>query len=166
VIAAFALLRIPSHDCYVLAVMPLPILLAAGAFDGGLSRPWARALWLWRWIYVSALLALTVVTGAWLTGRGGSRGAYGITFEIQHAQAQSLLAHRRGEPPSPKWRLGEAASDERLGLHCQAPSREVIWIVEWLAPQSSPGITAFEICDAWIGTGHDAAYRWAIRQAP
>jgi hypothetical protein len=166
VIAAFALLRIPSHEYYVLAVMPLPILLAAGAFDAELSPWWARALWLWRWIYVTALLALTLVTGAWLTNRGGSRGDYGVTFEIQRAQAQSLLARRRGEPVSSNRRLGEAASDEQLQLRCQPPSEEVIWIVEWLAPQSSPSVRAFEICDAWIGTGHDAVYRWAIRQAP
>ncbi len=165
VIAAFAVLQIPSHDYYVLAVMPLPMLLAAGAFDGRLSPSWARALWLWRWIYVAALLALTVVTGAWLTGRGGSRGDYGVTFEIQRAQAQSLLDRQRGEPSGPNRRLGEVASDERAGLRCQQPSKEVVWIMEWLVPQSSTGVEAFEICDGWIGTGRDAVYRWAVREA-
>jgi hypothetical protein len=166
VVVAFAVARIPSHDYYVLAVMPLPIVLAAGAFDGSLSSAWSRALMVWRWMYVAVLLALTVVTGAWLTGRGGSRGDYGVTFEIQHAQAQTLLAHRRGESPNPNRRLGETAPEQRITLRCQKPSNEVIWIAEWLGSQPSSDVHAFQICDGWIGTGRDAVYRWAIRQAP
>jgi hypothetical protein len=166
VIVAFAVLKIPSHDYYVLALMPLPIVLAAGAFDGALSPSWARALWCWRWMYVAVLVALTVITGAWLADRGGSRSDYGVSFEIQRAQAQSLLSQLRGERPDPNLRLGESAPDQRVALRCQKVSMEVRWIAQWLDPRSSFDGEAFQVCDDWIATGHDAVYRWTIRKAP
>jgi hypothetical protein len=159
---AFALGRIPSHDYYVLALMPLPIVLAAGAFDGSLSPSWSRVLLLWRWTYAVALLALTLVTGAWLAGRGGSRGDYGVTFAIQQAQARALLEHAPGQRSKVDAALGEGES-QRVPLSCHQPAWEVIWIARWLDPSASIDREAVEICEGWISTGTDARYRWTVR---
>jgi hypothetical protein len=163
VIAAFALLRIPSHDYYVLAVMPLPIVLAAGAFDGRLPSAWARALLMWRWLYVVTLLTATVVTGAWLFGRGGSRGDYGVTFQIQQAQAQALLERLnvRSAPPNPQ--LGERSAEDLKHLRCDPASWEVVWIMRWLSRKPVQERDVLDLCVGWVPTERDAVYRWVTR---
>jgi hypothetical protein len=163
IVVAFALARIPSHYFYVLALMPLPIVLAAGAFDGSLPPSWSRALLWWRWTYAVTLLALTVVTGAWLAGRGGSRGDYGVTFAIQQAQARALLDHARGQRSKVDIAV-EVGESPRSPSSCHQPSSEVTWIARWLDPGASIDREAVEICDGWMSTGSDARYRWTVRR--
>lgn len=162
IIIVFALTRIPSHDYYVLAVMPLPIALAAGAFDGGLSPALDRTFAAWRWTYVAALLALTIVTGLWLDGRGGSRGGYGVTFAIQQEQAQALLEWDRATRTRDTPRRHELRTEERDQLACHAVPYELVWLARWLDHSSSTNFESLRICDAWVPTGDDATYRWAI----
>ena len=54
VIAAFALARIPAQPFYVLVLMPLPLMLAGGAFDGSLPRWVSSVLTAWRAAYLVA----------------------------------------------------------------------------------------------------------------
>ncbi|MGH9199951.1 MAG: hypothetical protein ACRD2A_01795 [Vicinamibacterales bacterium] len=165
IIIAFAVLRIPSHPHYVLAVLPLPVILAAGAFDGALKPWWARALGVWRWTYVAVLLSLTIVTGAWLTARGGSAGDYGVAFEIQQAQAQALLDRLRSRPPVTRDRFGEMLDDSALDLRCLEPSAELVWIARWLdRGANADDLERFRVCAAWTA-GAEASYRWSIRDA-
>jgi hypothetical protein len=166
IIVAFTLARIPSHDYYVLAVMPLPIVLAAGAFDGRLSPVLDRVITAWRWVYVAALLALTVVTGLWLERRGGSRGDYGVSFAIQQTQAQTLLEwdRRTGTPAAPQ--QPELRPDQRALLTCHAVSYELVWLTRWIDDNSSTNFRSLRICDGWIATGDDAVYRWVINPVP
>ena len=166
IIVAFTLARIPTHDYYVLAVMPLPIVLAAGAFDGRLSPVFERLLAVWRWVYVAVLLALTVVTGLWLQGRGGSRGDYGVTFAIQQTQAQELLEWDRGTGAGAAVQRANLRPEERARLTCHAVSYELVWLTRWIDERSSTNFRSLRICDAWIATGGDAVYRWVINPVP
>ena len=101
VIAVFSLARIPAHPWYPLIFAPLPAVLAAGAFDGASTRAWMkRVLFGWRVAYVVAMLGLTVVTGAWLTGRGGAAGDYGVAYRIKHEQARAVLERLTSTPQS------------------------------------------------------------------
>ena len=108
------------------------------------------------------LLALTLVTGAWLAGRGGSRGDYGVTFAIQQAQARALLDHAPGQRSKVDI-AREVVESQRGPLNCHQPAREVIWIARWLDPSSSIDRDAVEICDGWFSTSTDARYRWTVR---
>ena len=162
VVGVFALARFPSYAYYVLAVMPLPVVLASGAFDGAMPASWARAVSAWRWLYVAALLALTVVTGNWLTSRGGSLDDFGVTFEVQEAQARALLKRERGERPTLTHERGEVGNQALTG-DCQPVSKEVRWIAEWIEGRSMPALERFQVCGDWTG---DQGYRWAINRKP
>jgi Dolichyl-phosphate-mannose-protein mannosyltransferase len=166
IIVAFALARIPTHAHYVLALMPLPLILAAGAFDGPLPAPLARAVSAWRWLYVVTLLALTVAAGGWLAARGGSSGDYGVTFEIKEAQARAVLSRLRNEPAVTNGERGEVSMHEGLTPGCQALSPEVRWIAGWLEGRPVPALERFQVCGTWESDGHEPRYRWAIREAP
>jgi hypothetical protein len=161
VVVVFALARFPSYAYYVLAVMPLPVVLASGAFDGAMPASWARAVSTWRWLYVAALLALTVVTGNWLTSRGGSLDDFGVTFEVQEAQARALLKRERGERPALTHERGEVGNQALTG-DCQAVSKEVRWIAEWIEGRSVPALAQFQVCGEWTAEG----YRWSIDRRP
>jgi hypothetical protein len=166
IIAVFTFARIPSHHYYVLAVMPLPILLAAGAFDGRLGLPVMRGLLAWRWLYVVGLAALTLITGAWLINRGGSRSDYGVSFEIQEHQARALLARDRGEPRALDRSHGEVTeiSDAQT---CHPVSKEVVWIAGWIEGRTRLNrFSRFAVCDGWVESGDGILYRWTIRAAP
>lgn len=166
VIAAFTLARIPSHPYYVLALMPLPVVLAAGAFDGSMPASLARALSAWRWLYVVMLLALTVAISSWLSDRGGSSGDFGVTFSVQRAQAGTLLSRLRGERPLPSREHGEIDMNEALAPSCRPVSEELEWIAGWLEGGSRPALDRFQVCGTWTSDGDEPRYRWAIRDAP
>ncbi len=164
VIASFALARIPSHHYYVLVVMPLPMLLAAGAFDGPLPRAWSHALAAWRWVYVASLLALTIVAGSWLAGRGGAHDDYGVTFEIQQAQARRLLALVGGRAIEVSADLGEAREDQRSKLECRRPPEEIFWIARWMEPmgqKAADDLQRLQLCDKWMADNGETRYRWS-----
>ncbi len=163
---AFALAGIPSHPHYVLALMPLPVILAAGAFDGPMPTRLARVLSVWRWLYVVTLLGLTVAAGSWLASRGGSSDDFGVTFEIQEAQAQAVLTRLRGESPATNHERGEVSMNETLATGCQALSWEVKWIGGWLEGRPLRDLNRFQVCSTWEGDGHERGYRWAIHDAP
>jgi hypothetical protein len=166
VIAAFTLMRIPSHDFYVLALAPLPVLLAVGGFDGPLSADWQRALHAWRLAYIASLLVLTTITGLWLRDRGGSVGDYGITFEIRAAQSRSMLRLFRGDPLAPEVAFGEMREADASGWACTPAPLELPWIAEHLYGQPGIAAAAYRVCDAWVPRGGDTGYRWTIRSGP
>jgi hypothetical protein len=159
VVTILALARVPSYPYYVLAVMPLPALLAAGAFDGPMPEAAARALLAWRWLYVAALLALTIVCGQWVAGRGGSLDDYGVTFNIQEAQAQALSSRARGQQPALNTQAREVALGAQLLSACQPVTAEVAWIAGWLE-RPPPELDRFDVCGSWTADG----YHWAIRE--
>jgi hypothetical protein len=165
VVVAFALARIPSYPYYVLAVMPLPVILASGAFDGALPALWARAASMWRWVYVVILLALTIVTSDWLASRGGSLDDFGVTFEVQEAQARSLLRRLRGERPVLNHERGEIDMSDTLIAGCHPVTREVRWIAGWLEGRSMPTFEHLQMCHSWP-VDERQGYQWAIREAP
>jgi hypothetical protein len=165
IIAVFALLRIPTYPFYALILAPLPALLAAGAFDDPLMRGWlVRLLAGWRLAYVIALLGLTIATGAWLAGRGGVAGDYGIAYAIREAQARSIVIQLNSRPPEHYYDLGELRpSEKNKTLTCGPPPIEVEWIVRSLDP-SHPGVPPrFLICDGWLEEDGSLVYRWRLR---
>jgi len=166
VIAAFALARIPCYPFYVLALAPITALLAAGAFDGpSRGAGVARTLVTWRLSYVAALLALTIVTEAWLTNRGGAAGDYGITYLHREAQARSIVSRLESQPPSIAYALGEMPPEEKPAtLACGPVPVEVNWIVRWLDQKQTQVPQTFRICDAWLDQGNGLVYRWTVRE--
>ena len=165
IVVVFALAHIPSYSYYVLAVMPLPVVLASGAFDGAMPASWGRAVSMWRWLYVATLFGLTLVTGDWLASRGGSIDDFGVTFEIQEAQARSALSRLRGEQPVLNHERGEIEMNERLSANCQPVTREVTWIAGWLEGRTIPTLARFHVCSSWPADGRER-YQWAIRETP
>jgi hypothetical protein len=164
VIAAFMLARIPAWPWYPLILAPLPAVLMAGAFDGPLRRAWMeRALLGWRIAYVAAMLGLTVATGAWLTGRGGAAGDYGVAYRIKEAQAQAVVARlQSGEPPVSDPSKPSAKADNS-SLTCAALPIEVNWLVNFIDP-SHPAIPpGLRLCDGWIEEDGRLVYQWAVR---
>ena len=120
-----------------------------------------RGLLAWRWLYTLTLLALTIVAGSWLANCGGSLDDFGVTFDIQDAQARALLSRARGEDRALNHDRREVPLYDTLIADCRPVSAEVKWIARWLDP-SSPGLERFEVCGSWNHLG----YRWAIRDAP
>jgi hypothetical protein len=165
VIVAFTLAPLPAHVFYVLVLAPLPAVLPAGAFDGSLPRQWmVRTLEVWRWMYVAALLILTVLTGHWLGHRGGSLGEYGVAFEIKDTQARALSERLTTQPSATTGRVLTSESEELAGLNCHNVPIEVRWLVEWRGGLAAANLERFELCDAWFDAAGDKAYRWAIRE--
>jgi hypothetical protein len=164
VIAVFSLARIPAWPWYPLILAPLPAVLAAGAFDGSLRRAWMRRVLLgWRVAYVAAMFGLTVVAGAWLTGRGGAAGDYGVSYAIRKAQAQAVVARlQSGEPPvsDPPKPLAKA---DNLPLNCGLLPIEVNWIVNAIDPSHPQIPPNLRLCDNWIEEEGRLVYRWTVQ---
>jgi hypothetical protein len=161
VIAAFTLARIPCYPFYVMALAPLTAVLASGAFDPPSRRPGiARALAGWRVAYVTALLGLTLVTGAWISARGGAAGDYGVAFAVRQTQAQSIVS--RISSPRPSYETGEARDDATLSCHGVPP--ELSWIVRWLDPDAARKTQSLALCDDWVEQNGKLVYRWTLRE--
>jgi hypothetical protein len=157
VIAVFTLARIPAQPWYPLMLAPLPAVLAAGAFDGSLRRPWMRrALFGWRVAYVAAMLGLTVVTGAWLTDRGGAAGDYGVAYRIKEDQARAVVERLTSTTPN---QLAENAP----ALVCNELPVEVNWIVNLIDPSHSPIPPNLRLCDNWLEHNGRLTYQWTVR---
>ncbi len=170
VIAVFSLARIPAQPWYPLMLAPLPAVLAAGAFDGtlhptaqsprgggpGLPRAWMRrALFAWRVAYVAALCGLTVVTGAWLTERGGAAGDYGVAYRIKEEQARAVLDRLRAA-------AAPIDTESNPALVCGVLPAEVNWIVNATDP-SHPETAGVRLCHNWIEQNGRLVYRWTVR---
>lgn len=165
IIAAFAFARIPERFFYVLVLSPLPALLAAGMFDGRMPAGWvSRVVLWWRWAYVASLLALTVLTGAWLVWRGGANGDYGVSYDIREGQARRLLALRAASSVTLGAERGEVPSFDDSTFECRNIPSQVAWLAGWLEDGPTPDVAAFEICERWVGVdGDESVYRWAVR---
>lgn len=157
VIAVFSLARIPAQPWYPLILAPLPAVLAAGAFDGSPGRAWLRRVLLgWRVAYVAAMLGLTVVTGAWLTGRGGAAGDYGVAYATREVQARAVLEQLRSAAPI-------AQGDLNPPLTCGLLPVEVNWIVNALDPAHPDIPPNLRLCDNWIEENRRLVYRWTLK---
>lgn len=155
VIVVFALARIPAHPWYPVILAPLPAVLAAGAFDGSPGREWIRrALFGWRVAYVAAMLGLTVVTGAWLTGRGGAAGDYGVAHRIKEEQARAVLERLKSSTPNQV--AGSPA------LVCGVLPVEVNWLVNAIDPSHPDVPPTLRLCDNWIEENGRLVYRWRL----
>lgn len=165
VIVVFTLARIPAHPWYPIILAPLPAVLAAGAFDGPFRRAWLeRVLSGWRLAYVAAMLGLTIVTGAWLTGRGGAAGDYGIAYAIREAQANAVLARLKAAAPGPFSDRGELPEgDQNSELTCGVLPVEVSWIVNSIDPSHPDVPSSLRLCDNWIEQDGRLVYRWRIQ---
>jgi len=165
VIAVFAVARIPAFPWYPLILAPLPAVLAAGAFDAPFRRAWLKlALSGWRLAYVAAMLGLTIVTGAWLTGRGGAAGDYGVGYGIKAAQAAAVLARLKSVAPNQVHDSGELpASDQNPALTCRPLPIEVNWIVNSIDPSHPDIPPTLRLCDIWLEQGGHLVYRWRVR---
>jgi hypothetical protein len=161
VIAAFTLTRIPGHPAYVLALTPLPALLAAGAFDPPHNASIARALTAWRIAYIVSLALVTVTTLTWLNDRGGASGDYGVAYNRRMAQATSIVARRHHQTRTPATALGELPSSAP-GLTCAPAMFEVPWLVHWLEGGNTDEQIPITVCDAWTEDGGRRVYRWTI----
>lgn len=164
VIVAFSLARIPAQPWYPLILAPLPAVLVAGAFDGKLTRAWLkRLLFGWRVAYVIAMLGLTVVTGAWLTGRGGAAGDYGVAYRIKVEQAKDVLARLQSgeqpvsDPPKP------LAKADNSSLTCAELPVEVNWLVNAIDPVHPEIPPGLRLCDGWIEQNGQLVYHWRIQ---
>jgi hypothetical protein len=161
VIAAFSLARIPTYPFYVLILSPLPALLAGGAFDGRIAHGWIeQSLYLWRWTYVAALLALSLLTGVWLNARGGSAGDYGISYRTRLAQASAVAARLGGVPAAavdPPQTLTAARPAD-----CSAAPTEVMWLLRWIPGSSVTPAESIRLCEAWTGRDGRRVYQWRL----
>ena len=107
-------------------------------------RPWMRrVLFGWRVAYVAAMFGLTVVTGAWLTERGGAAGDYGVAYRIKEAQARAVLERLKSTAPINLLRTPRRSS-------CGVLPVEVNWIVNWIDPSHSGLPSNLRLCDNWI----------------
>jgi hypothetical protein len=167
IIAVFVAARIPTHIFYVLVLMPLPVVLASGAFDGRLPRPLAVALLACRIAYIACLLGLTVTTQSWLFQRHGATvgttGGYGPSYSVRAAQAKTIVQFfQRGagasfDPPP----IGDDGS-----IECHDMPVEVEWLVGWLDGDSAAALTSAPIllCDGFVGPEGGRSYRWFLRR--
>jgi hypothetical protein len=162
VIAAFTVARIPGHPAYVLALTPLPALLAAGAFDP-IDRPFMKLLTAWRVAYVVAVCGITLTTVRWLADRGGAAGDYGVAYNRRLAQAASIAARFDHRAQAPFVNLGELPADaDRSALRCAPAMFEVRWLVHRLGGRNSDAELPVSLCDAWIDERGRLVYRWTI----
>jgi len=167
VIAVFAVARIPTYPFYVLVMMPLPIVLAAGAFDGVLPRIHARALLACRVGYVVSLFGLTLAMQSWLFTRGGSAGDFGTPFAIREAQARAVAALERGNGAAARERSQELNVPDRERLECRRVPAEIRWIANWLDGQPAAPLQVSEtrLCGGFVGAEGSLAYRWYVKPA-
>lgn len=157
VIVVFSLARIPSQPWYPLILAPLPAVLVAGAFDGPLRHAWIkRALFGWRVAYVAAMLGLTIVTGAWLTGRGGAAGDYGVAYRIKQEQARAVLERLNSARPT---RITVSFPE----LSCAALPIEVNWLVNSIDPSHPDIPDKLRLCDNWIEQEGRLVYEWTVQ---
>ena len=165
VVIAFALARVPERHFYVLVLAPLPALLAAGAFDApSLSARISALLLWWRWTYAASLLALTILTTAWIAGRGGATGDYGVTFAIRRDQARALQSRLRVPPLASGPMTDEVGAAELATFECHRIPGQVVWLLGWLDGGTLAAVNDFQLCDRWVGVGGDeAVYRWTLR---
>lgn len=167
VIAVFAVARIPTYPFYVLVMMPLPIVLAAGGFDGVLPRLHARALLACRVGYVVSLLGLTIAMQSWLFTRGGAAGDYGTPFSIRQAQAQAVTVLARGNSAAALERWQALGGPDRERLECRRVPAELLWIANWLdgRPDASLPLSETRVCGGFVGAEGSLAYRWYVKPA-
>jgi hypothetical protein len=168
VIAVFAIARIPSYPFYVLALMPLPTVLASGAFDGALPRLHAQALLACRLGYVVSLLCLTVATQSWLFTRGGATGDYGPAYSVRLAQARAVLAFDRGDTDSAFETRARLTDAEASLLECRRMSVELRWLANWLDGRPAAEIPAIvtegpRVCSGFVGGEGSQLYRWYLQ---
>jgi hypothetical protein len=153
IIVVFTLAHIPTPPFYALVLSPLPAALLAGAFDGRFPRAWVERLFLTlRWTCVLTLMLLSIVTGRWLSDRGGSRGDYGVVYGVRSQQAAALFG-------------GTAPPARPEGLVCHEPPGEVAWIaarVYRLPTPVNPGL----LCDGWTADADrpSLSYRWSVKR--
>jgi hypothetical protein len=161
-IALFTIAKIPSYPFYVLALAPLPALLAAGAFDGRMPRWLERTATVWRIGYTASLLGLTLVTESWIAHRGGSMGDYGITYRVVDAEARAAESVTLDTPFSVHRSDGGFVPSD-LSLPCHAASDEVRWVarqVHHRAIEPHPIL----VCDRWSEQHDGVVYVWAVRR--
>lgn len=158
----FIVARVPILPFYVLIVMPLPVLLAAGVFDSTLPRGVAAALRGARVFYVAALLVLTITMQNWLFVRGGATvgvgGAYGVAYSIRVRQAQAIAAYLRDSStvvPVPE------------DVVCEPVTGEVSWLVSRVDPGAGAMLAGrrLQICEAFVGPEGSARHRWGLQEA-
>jgi hypothetical protein len=165
IIAAFSLARIPTHPFYVLVLMPLPLMLAGGAFDGPMPRWVSSALTAWRAAYVVALFLLTLTMQNWLFARGGATvgmtGAYGVPYSIRQQQAAAIV--ERLANPAPALDAGVPAE-----LECRVPPFEAIWLAAGMDVSAMRAIEQqpLMLCDGFIGPEGGRRYRWILKSRP
>lgn len=160
IIAAFALTLIPTHPFYVLALMPLPALLAGGAFDGPMPRAFRTALRAARIAYVVALAALTIGFQNWLFARGGTHvDAYGVAYSIRVAQARAIAERLSATS------RGTADREVAGTLECDELPIELIWLVQRVVPEAPQTLEKRPqlICDGFTGPAGVRRYRWMLK---
>ena len=163
IIAFFTLARIPCYPFYVLSLAPITSVLAAGAFDGPCARTWRpRVFTVLRAAYVAALLGLTITFQNWVVERGGSRGDYGVVYEVRLAQAQAAVSRLNGTEPRRFYTRGEAQPEELGAAACHDFPVELNWLVRWIDPAAADRPRPFSLCDTWIERDDRLVYRWML----
>jgi hypothetical protein len=143
--------------------MPLPLMLAGGAFDGELP-PWLSSLLAaWRVAYVAALFMLTLTMQNWLFTRGGAtvgmNGAYGVPYAIRQAQAAALV-DRLANPAAPD-------ADVPAELECRMTPFEVAWLADRIQQGAMQAVEQqLVICDGFTGAEGGRRYRWMVKSRP
>ena len=102
------------------------------------------------------MCGLTVVTGAWLTSRGGAAGDYGVAYATRAVQARAVLERLRSPAPI-------AAGDFNGSLTCGLLPVEVNWIVTAIDPSHPAVPSNLRLCDNWIEQDGRLVYQWTVR---
>ena len=114
IVAVFAAARILTQPYYVLILAPLTAVLPAGGFDPPrLKRFIDSALATVRLAHTMSLLALSATLLAWLAGRQGAAGEYGVAYATREVQARQLAAGL----PSPEARNPDRKSTRLNSSH-------------------------------------------------
>ena len=153
IVAVFAAARILTQPYYVLILAPLTAVLPAGGFDPPRPNRFIdSALATVRLAHALSLLVLSATLLAWLAGRQGAAGEYGVAYATREVQARQLAAGL----PSPEARNPELA--------CGDMPIEVQWLAQWRAKGRSAD-ARLQMCDGWVLERGELVYRWQLRPA-
>ena len=137
----------------MLILAPLTAVLPAGGFDPPRPNRFIdSALATVRLAHALSLLALSATLLAWLAGRQGTAGEYGVAYATREVQARQLAAGL----PSPAARNPELA--------CGDMPIEVQWLAQWRAKGRSAD-ARLQMCDGWVLERGELVYRWQLRPA-
>jgi hypothetical protein len=151
----------------VLVLIPLPVALASGAFDGRLPGALAAGLLICRVAYAACLLGLTMTTQSWLFERGGATmgttGGYGVSYSVRKAQAKAIVEHQRLGATD----FEEIPASDRADLECRSMPVEVVWLVDWLDRDAATALKSAPVllCDGFVGPEGGRSYRWFLEKS-